>query len=132
MKIKTIEVSMSVESSSEMGLKRWNGTRMIAEIEETEDEIQRTAELRTKVGLTLGINNGMTAEQYRNNIASHIDWNRHEEPIPQSIPVNDISKEKTEIAIDNAASLDELAKLKIQAEKYYLQSAYINKMKQFI
>lgn len=49
------------------------------------------------------------------------------------IPVTDYkAKDEVEIAIDNAANLDELAKLKIQAEKYYLQSAYISKMKQFV
>jgi hypothetical protein len=51
---------------------------------------------------------------------------------PTTIPSIDISKEKTEIAIDNAGSLDELAKFKMQAEKYYLQQAYMSKMKQFV
>lgn len=51
---------------------------------------------------------------------------------PTTLPSIDLSKERTEIAIDNATSLDELAKLKMQAEKYYLQAAYINKMKQFV
>lgn len=54
-------------------------------------------------------------------------------PSDQPVPVTDYkAKDEVEIAIDNAANLDELAKLKIQAEKYYLQSAYISKMKQFV
>jgi hypothetical protein len=53
--------------------------------------------------------------------------------VSQEIPsIDPYAKDKTEIAIDNANSLDELAKLKIHAEKYYLQQAYMSKMKQFV
>lgn len=132
MKIKTIQCSESHELMTQMGLKKWIKMGMEAELFEEDNPDESMLELRKQLQLLFQITDIPKPNFYSHiHDPSMVPYGEPNTP-PQPIPVNDISKEKVEIAIDNAPDIDELAKLKILAEKHYLQTAYINKMKQFV
>jgi len=124
MTIKTIEASGSNESMQPIGLKKWRGLRLVAEITEFEDERLCTIELQNKLESLLNATNqsaypfGANAETISVTI----------EPIP--VPVYDPKAiDDLEISIDNSTTLEDLAKHKESAAKLGLVQHYMDKLK---
>ena len=117
MKIKTIQYSQSKESSYE-GLKRWDKVGIEAELEEGDKPVDVFMELKAK-----------TTAWLEPIVGGTIRW--QEQPSIQPLQSIDYkAKEKLEIDIDNATSLEELHKLHEGAVKYELVDAYHEKVKQ--
>jgi hypothetical protein len=124
MKIKTIEASGSDELMQPIGLKKWRGLRLVAEISESEDEDKCVMELRSKLEKLLSIET-IYEPGFRMGVTT---W-----PAPQPQPIQSIDpkkKDETEIKIDNATTLEDLEKLLVDAAKYNLVSQFNEKKKQ--
>lgn len=131
MTIKTIERSLSREYNV-FGLKEWKGARMVAEIDETEDEYECGKELERKVERQLAINSqGSEGRGEFVNALNLPQWSEHTAAIhPEKLPSIDYKeKERLEDLIEMANNDEELSHYKESADKYGLSKEYDNKLK---
>lgn len=123
--IKTIERSASREYNI-LGLKEWKGVRMVAEINETEDEYECGKELERKVERQLDNNRELTD-------AETIKWDIPSTGIMSHVQMPSIDRkaiERVERLIDDCTTPDEVANLWDKAVEYGLKDFYEKKLKQ--
>lgn len=125
MKIRTIEASGSGESLTPIGMHKWRGLRLVAEITDSEDDEKCTMELREKLEKLLSID---VINEPKYEFKFHPSG-------ATSIPIQSIDRkaiDDLEIAIDNCISKDQLEKLYDEAERLGCQNTYMNKMISFV
>lgn len=111
MTIDKIEYSESMEYVNDMGLKRWKKLNVFATLSPGEDHISAGVQLKKAHAETFSAMNPAT--------------NTTPTPYPdQPPPVVNIAAEKTEIAIDNATTVDHLLAVAKDAEKYQLKGMW--------
>jgi phage gp29-like protein len=128
MTIRTIEANLSVESISPIGLKRWDGLKMIADIDETEDESQCSKELKKKLESIIGVGQ-IEVAQWEIPYASSTPSTGTMPPV-QMPSIDRKAIERVEKLIDDAQTPNDLVYYLPDAIKHGLQSAYDNKLKQ--
>lgn len=123
--IKTIERSASREYRISSDLKEWKGARMVAEINETEDEYECGKELERKVERQL-------ASGYET-IPRFGEYGPPR-PIPPTLPpvIDRKAIERLEILIDDCTTMDELVKYKDQVGPLGLIDMYHAKFDQLM
>ena len=121
--VKNINVSQSMETMNQVtGLKKWDKLGMDAELQEGDNAEECIMELKKRIQVLFGITNGQAVSQ---------TWGHD----PMTIPVvstqviYDLKREKSEIAIENAASISDLEFYVEAAEKYGLMGLYNQKLK---
>lgn len=108
----------SIETVSPTGLKHWIKKGMEAPVAEHEDAVEEWCKLRDKV-VGLNTHNGLRLSD---------EYGPNPNLPPQPLKEVNIAADRLEIMIENATTLEDLAKLKDDAAKYGMVNIYMKKL----